>query len=191
MGETARDVTVIGYKDEEKTSKVRLETSSLKEGLITAALAKETFIQPKGVGNISLTYTLLPSEENGFVWQKKILSKHTPESLQIKINPVENLGYKPEAKGFGLTKSEREQGWYISQMLSPKVGGVYSLALAKEGEKPAPSEEEKWPDTTLEKLNKLILDNLAIAFLVNNAFIFFLIFLLPWLAKRMKIPRIK
>jgi len=192
VGANAQDVTIIGFRDEEKQSKIRLETSPVQEGLIAAALDKETFIKPKSANTIGLVYSIFPVEEGGFIWQKQILHQYAPESLQIKINPIENMNFRPKAKGFALAKSEREQGWHISPMLSPKTGAVYSLTLTKEGEEePMFPEEQKWYQAYLKKVDDWILDNSILAFLANNAFILFIVFVLPWLAKRIKLPKIK
>jgi hypothetical protein len=54
--------------------------------------------------------------------------------LQFKINPVENLGFRPQILGFSLKRSEEESGWFVSPKLSPRVGDECILTVVKEGE---------------------------------------------------------
>lgn len=195
IGETGREATVIAIRDEEererKGPKVLLRSSTTKEGLVSAQLDEEVFIKPHAIRDIGLLYTIFPGEDGNFLWQRKILYEHSSGSLEIRFNPIEQLGYGAKPRGFVLSKGEQEEGWFVSQPISPKVGDVYSLSVARSEVEPAPQVQQEPQENPLaiigEHVEKLIADNLLLVLFINNIFILSLVGLgFWWFKRRMK-----
>lgn len=124
---------------------VSLETK-LEEGLVYVKLKeKGVFIQPGEKIRVGLDYKVFfidDKKEERF--DKKILYSHAQESLQFKVNSIENLGFRPQLEGFPFKKDEQESGWFISPVISPQPGDVYRLRITQEdlGEQEAKGIEE-------------------------------------------------
>lgn len=189
----AEEISVVGFKDQEKIDRVRLDAKPHEEHkeLVVAPLAEEVSIKPKGgTTMMEIKYSFPLSKENQSIWKTKILYPHAAESLKIRANPVENLGYRLETRDFEPIP-DQEGGWYTSPMLSPQRGNTYALAMVKEGEGVAFSLKEELIDLPLSKINQAISDNLTVAFLVNDLLALLIVFLLPRLVKRLRFPRPK
>lgn len=112
---------------------VSLETK-LEEGLVYVKLKEGVFIQPGERIRVGLDYKVFfADDQKGGVFDKKILYFHSQESLQFKVNSVENLGFFPQLEGLPFKRDEQESGWFISPMLSPQAGDVYRLRIIQEG----------------------------------------------------------
>jgi len=106
---------------------------SLKQKVVSVKLPES--LKPNQKTRITLDYKVFFTDEKKkkeFV--KKILYPHKEKSLQIMVNPVENLGFFPKS-GFSFQRSSEESGWFVSPKISPKVGNAYALEIVK-GEKP-------------------------------------------------------
>lgn len=185
VGEPGGEATVIAIRDEKereaKDPKVLLSSSLTKEGLVSAQLPEEVGIKPNATREIGLLYTIFPGGEGDFLWQRKILYEHASNSLRIKFNPIEYLGYEAEPRRFTLSRSAQDEGWFVSEPLSPKVDDVYSLSVAKSEVFPAqPEVQEKIWVVIGERVRGWVVENLLPAWLINNIFILSLIGLGFW-----------
>jgi len=195
IGETDREAAVIGIRDEEerekKDPKVLLQSLTTKEGLVSAQLAEGIFIKPNATREVRLLYAIFSDENGRFLWQRKFLYNHLDGSLVVGVNPVEQLGYKPEARGFVLSRSGQEEGWFVSEPLSPKWGDVYSLSVARSEADLTPQAQQGHQENPLaiinEQVEKLIAGNLLVVLFINNIFILGLVGLgFWWFKRRMK-----
>lgn len=192
IGKTGRETTVVAIRDEEerekKGSRVLLQSSTTEEGLVSTQLAEEVFIKPNAIRDVELLYTISPDENGRFLWQRKFFYNHLDGSLLVGINPIEQLGYKFEARGFVLSRSEEEEGWFVSEPISPKVGDIYSLSVGQSEVEPARQVQQEPQESPLvvigEQVKKLIAENLLLVLLINNIFILSLVGLGLWRFKR-------
>lgn len=145
------DLRVVAF--EEDGNDVNLEVST-NEGIATARLEERVFIKPGQRLKVNLDYKVFfTDEKKEEEFRKKILYPHAKESLQFKVNPVENIGFKPQLLGYSFERSKEEAGWFVSLKLSPKIGEVFILRITKEEaglpeekrEKPSFEEKEKLP----------------------------------------------
>jgi hypothetical protein len=116
-------------------NEVNLEIKEIKveEGLVYLKLKEGVFIRP-GKVRVGLDYKVFfvgGDENKGKVFEKKILYPHAQGSLQFKVNPIENLGFRPQLEGFAFKKDENESGWFVSPLISPQQGNTYRLNITR------------------------------------------------------------
>lgn len=160
------DLRVLTFQD---GNDIDLE-ATIKEGIAYARLGEDVFIQPRQEIEIGFDYKVFfIDEKKKEEFAKKILYPHAEESLQFKVNPIENLGFRPQLQGFSFSGDVRESGWFVSPTISPKVGEVYRLRIVKEREESgveegtsgaeereeAAKEEERGPVVIAEELGKI------------------------------------
>lgn len=169
-----RELSVIAVKDGEGegTNKVLLDSQATEENTVLARLAKEAYIEPGKEQELAVVYNVKPDSEGNFLWQRKILHEHAPKSTVILVNPLEGVGYEKKSAGFAFQKGT-ENGFYVSEELSPQRGSQYSVALQinPETAKKAQEESEKDPGPLQiidQQVKKLVFENIIRTFLLND-----------------------
>ncbi len=169
-----RELSVIAVKEGEGegTNKVLLDSQATEENTVLARLAKEVYIEPGKDRELVVVYNVKPDSEGNFLWQRKILHEHTPKATVILVNPLEGLGYEKKSAGFAFQKGT-ENGFYVSEELSPQKGSQYSVALQinPETAKKAQEQSEKEPGPLQiinQQVKRLIFENIIFTFLLND-----------------------
>lgn len=133
------DLRVVGFT--ESGNDVNLE-ALIKVRIAKVKLEERVFIKPRQKLRVGLDYKVFFTQEGvEKEFQKKILYPHGKDSLQILVNTVENIGFKPSSLSFPWRKSGEEDGWFVSPRLSPEVGEIYTLKIIREEEVPGLEKE--------------------------------------------------